>query len=163
MKRGFLNGPYGSIFSMKGSEKMVYPVFRNVFKIATESGSSSLVTIKDLETFEVSIDGTVEEWTPMDMEGWMRRLMTGKSLSISFSGKRSVGDPGNDYIAEAAFKTGADATTQFEWTMVSGTKLSGDVVINVTKPGGGDSTNVDGLEFELMLDGKPTITPGGGE
>ena len=33
--------------------------------------------------------------------------------------------------------------------------------INVTTPGGGDSTNVDSLEFDLMSDGKPTYTPAG--
>ena len=49
--------------------------------------------------------------------------------------------------------------TKFEWTMVSGAKLSGDVVINVTTPGGGDSTNVDTLEFEAVFYGKPTYTP----
>ena len=35
----------------------------------------------------------------------------------------------------------------------------GDVVINVTTPGGGDSTNVDTLEFEAVFYGKPTYTP----
>ena len=49
--------------------------------------------------------------------------------------------------------------TKFEWTMVSGAKLSSDVVINVTTPGGGDSTNVDTLEFEATVYGKPTFTP----
>lgn len=40
-----------------------------------------------------------------------------------------------------------------------------DCVINLTAPAGGDSTNIDALEFELLSDGKPTFTaaPGGGE
>ena len=65
----------------------------------------------------------------------------------------------NDYIAGLAWKFGQDVMTKFEWTMVSGAKLSGDVVINVTTPGGGDSTNVDTLEFEAVFYGKPTYTP----
>ena len=39
---------------------------------------------------------SVEEWTPMDTEGWGRRLTTGKMFTISSSGKRNIGDSGND-------------------------------------------------------------------
>lgn len=49
--------------------------------------------------------------------------------------------------------------TKFEWTMTSGAKLACDVVVNVTTPGGGDTTNIDALEFEVTCYGKPTYTP----
>lgn len=84
--------------------------------------------------------------------------MTGKKLSFSFKGKRSVGDKGNDYIAGLAWKFGQDVMTKFEWEMVSGAKLACDVVVNVTTPGGGDTTNIDTLEFEVTCYGKPTFT-----
>ena len=48
--------------------------------------------------------------------------------------------------------------TKFEWEMVSGEKLACDVVVNVTTPGGGDTTNIDTLEFEVTCYGKPTFT-----
>lgn len=141
----------------------VYPVYKNVFKIGTKGLASALpvdmVAIADIETFSPSIDGTVEEWTPMNTEGWVRALMTGKKLSISLSGKRNEGDAGNDYVASLAWKDGLDCSTKAEWTFPSGAKLSFNCVVNVTTPGGGDSTNVDGLEFELICDGKPTFTP----
>ena len=34
-----------------------------------------------------------------------------------------------------------------------------DVVVNVTTPGGGDTTNIDTLEFEVTGYGAPTFTP----
>lgn len=143
----------------------VYPVFNNEFKIG-KSGITSeevdMVTIADLETFSVSLDNTIEEWTPMTTEGWMRRLQTGKSFSISLSGKRHIGDDGNDYVAGLMFKTGQDVETKFEWTMPSGTKVAFDAVINISSAGG-DSTAVDVLEFEAMSNGKPTVTPPAGE
>ena len=43
--------------------------------------------------------------------------------------------------------------------MPSGAKVSFTAIINVTTPAGGDSTNVDGLEFEVKCKGKPTFTP----
>lgn len=139
----------------------VYPVFENVFKIGTkgrESADEDMKPIADLETFSVSFDNNIEEWTPMTTGGWKRRMMTGKSFSISLSGKRNVGDAGNDYVAGLKFKTGQAATTVFEWDMPDGTKVKFDCVANITS-GGGDSTNVDGIEIEVLSDGAPTITP----
>ncbi len=142
----------------------VYPVHGNTFKFGTKgigSGAEDMAMPADLENFAPTIDGTVEEWYAMDAKGWAKAAMTGKKLSFSFTGKRSVGDAGNDYIASLAWKFGNDVMTDFEWTMISGAKLSGEVVINVTTPGGGDSTNVDKLEFEAIFYGEPTFTAAG--
>ncbi|RED34674.1 phage tail tube protein [Paenibacillus sp. VMFN-D1] len=147
------------------AETGVFPVHNNVFKIGIKGRSSAaedMVTVKDLETFSPSIDGNTEEWTPMDQGGWVRRAVTGKGLTFSFSGKRNYGDPGNDYIAGLLIGTGQEVETKFEWTMPSGAKLTMDCVINLTQPAGGDSTNIDGLEFELLSDGKPTFTAASG-
>ena len=79
---------------MAGTKTGVYPVFENKFKIGKSGRSSEeadMVTIKDLETFSVSIDGNIEEWKPMEAEGWTRRMVTGKALTITLSGKRNVG------------------------------------------------------------------------
>ena len=73
-----------------------------------------------------------------------------------------MGDPGNDYIAGLAWKFGQDVMTKFEWVMVSGAKLACTVVVNVTTPGGGDTTNIDTLEFEVTCYGKPEIYAGSG-
>ena len=136
----------------------VYPVFENKFKIGAR-GADAKNTIADMETFTVAIDGNVEEWKPMEAEGWVRRMVTGKSLKITLSGKRSIGDAGNDYVANSAWDTGSTCDSSFEWEFPSGAKLEFDCVLSVTNPGGGDSTNVAGLEFEVQSDGKPTFTP----
>lgn len=143
-----------------------YPVFNNKFKISKSGRSGAaaeMVTIAEMESFSVSIDGNIEEWSAMEDEGWTKRMTTGKALTISLSGKRCVGDPGNDYIAESAWKTGVDCDTKFEWEMPNGAKLTFDCVISVTTPGGGDSTNVEALEFDVMSHGKPTYTAPAGE
>jgi len=137
----------------------VYPVWENKFKISTSGrDKANMVAIADLETFSVAIDGNVEEWSPMEMEGWLRRMVTGKALTISLSGKRNIGDPGNDYVANNAWGTGATCESHFEWEFPSGAKLEFDCVLSVTNVGGGDSRNVAPLEFEVMSDGKPTFT-----
>ena len=138
----------------------VYPVYENQFRINTKgraSGETSLVTMADMESFSVSFDDNVEEWTPMTSEGWVRRLKTGKGITITLNGKRNVGDAGNDYIAGLAFKSGQACNSQLEWNFPNGDKVLIDCVINVTSAGG-DSTNVEPLEFECLSDGKPTFT-----
>ena len=141
----------------------VYPVFNNIFKIGVNGAASEdpadMKPIADSETFTISIYNNVEEWTPMTTEGWIRRMQTGKGFSISISGKRNVGDEGNDYIASKLFATGKDVESKFEWKFADGTKVSFDCIISVSNAGTGDSTNVAPLEFEVMSNGKPTVTP----
>ena len=139
----------------------VYPVYENQFEINTKGRSGAtggtFASIADMETFSVSFDNNVEEWTPMDQDGWKRRLMTGKGLSISLNGKRNVGDAGNDYVAGMKFKNGQACNTELKWTFPNGDIVIIPCVINVTE-GGGDSTNVEPMAFECLSDGKPTFT-----
>lgn len=139
----------------------VYPVHNNQFQINTGGRATpgTFVTVKELETFSPSIDANTEEWTPMDTAGWIRRAVTGKGLTISFTGKRNYGDPGNDYVAGLLLGTGQDVESQLKWTMPSGDVLEMDCIINLTTPAGGDSTNIDTLEFEALSDGLPVFTP----
>lgn len=139
----------------------VYPVHNNVFKVNTAGRTgtdTTLVIIADMTTFKVSVEGKNEEWYPLDQEGWARQANTGKKMAISLSGKRNYGDAGNDYVAGMMMKSGKDCETAFEWVLPDGAKLAGDCVISLTSPAGGDSTALDALEFEILIDGKPTYT-----
>ena len=136
----------------------VYPVYENQFKIGATKESAS--SIADMETFSVSFDNGVEEWKPFDQEGWTRRLLTAKSVTISINGKRNVGDAGNDYIAGLAFVNGRKAEGYLGWTFPDGTLVEFEgCVFNVTNIGAGDSTGVAPLEFEALSNGKPKVTP----
>ena len=135
----------------------VYPCYENQFKAGATKTAAK--TIADMETFSISIDNGVEEWNPFDTEGWTRRLMTAKSITISVTGKRNVGDDGNDYVAGLFMKNGRDAEGYFEWVFPDGAKLEfAEAVYNITNIGAGDSTAVAPLEFEVMSNGKPTYT-----
>lgn len=110
----------------------VYPVFNNVFKLGADKTSAK--TVADMESF---------------------------GITISLKGKRNVGDAGNDFAAGLAYKTGQESEAYFEWVMPDGTTIAMEnAVVNVTA-GGGDSTNVEPLEFSVMSNGKPNITTTG--
>lgn len=136
----------------------VYPCYDNQFQAGESNEAAN--TIADMESFSVSIDNGVEEWTPFDTEGWTRRLMTAKSLTISVSGKRNISDEGNDFVAGKAFKNGKEAEGYFCWSFPDGTKIEfNDAIFNITEISTGDSTAVGPLAFDVMSNGKPTVTP----
>lgn len=131
----------------------VYPCWENEFKIDNKA-------IADCETFSVSFGNGIEEWTPFETEGWVRRLMTAKAVTISISGKRNIGDAGNDAVAALAWKNGRECEADFVWTFPDGTEVEfADAVINVTNIGADNSTSVAPLDFEVQSNGKPTVTP----
>ena len=132
-----------------GKATNVFPVLDNKFKVGTAKESAT--TIADMETFSVEFSNGVETWTPMDTEGWQRGLMTAKAITISLSGKRNIGDTGNDFVAGKALKNGHDAEGYFEWEMPDGTSVSWTAAIfDVKNVAGGESTNVGALEFDAI-------------
>lgn len=138
----------------------VYPCYENQFKVdVSGTSTASWKTIADCESFSVSFDNGVEEWHPFEHEGWVRRLLTAKGVTISVTGKRNMGDDGNDFIAGLAWKNGREAEADFQWTFPDGTVVTfTDAVINVTNIGAADSTNVAPLEFEVQSNGQPAVT-----
>jgi hypothetical protein len=145
---------------------MVYPVNNIVFKIGTagpDSDSSQMATVADMQTFAISFDNGVSEWKPLDQGGWSRRLVTSKSVTISLSGKRNYGDPGNDFVAGMAYKNGGQASTVLEILFPDGSSLRMVCVINVSASDGGDASDVSELKFECMSDGKPVYTAANSE
>lgn len=134
----------------------VYPCYENQFKVGDTKESAT--GIADAESFSVSFDNGVEEWTPFDTEGWVRRLQTAKGITISVTAKRNVGDTGNDYVAGKSFLNGRDTEGYFSWEFPDGTVISWEqAVYNVTNVGAGDSTGVAPLEFDVLSNGKPTV------
>lgn len=117
-----------------------------------------MATILDMETFSMAIDSGMEEWNPMDAKGWRKALVTAKALTFSLSGKRNYGDPGNDYVASKALANGRNCDSKMTLTFSNGDKLEMDCVISVTNFVGGDSTNVQPLEFDLASYGEPLFT-----
>lgn len=139
----------------------VYPCYENQFQIETAKtgDAKTMSSIADMESFSVSFDNGIEEWTPFETEGWVRRLATAKAVTITVSGKRNVGDAGNDAVAALISKNGRDVEKDFSWTFPDGSKIEfNEAVINVTNVGAGDSTGVAPLEFEVMSNGKSTFT-----
>lgn len=146
--------------------KGVFPVNEMDFKIdkssvssrAASPSDSDFVTIADMESASIAVDTGVETWNPLEAKGWQRALATAKAITISMSGKRNVGDPGNDYVASKAWVNGQACNSTYKITFPNGDTLTVPCVIQVKSIAGADSTNVAPLEIDLVSDGKPTYT-----
>lgn len=145
---------------MANAKTGVYPCYENQFKVGASGEATPSTTIANCEEFSIAFNNGVEEWTPFESGGWKKRLMTAKDISISVKAKRTIGDAGNDMIAGMFMKNGEEAQVNFLWTFPDGsTLLLANAVVNITANGGGPSTGVAPLEFDVMSNGKPTYTP----
>ena len=139
----------------------VFPVNAIQFRIGRNGAGSQeneMLLVKDMESFSISFDSGVEEWNPIDQQGWARRLMTAKSVTVSVSGKRHYGDAGNDFVAGLAYENGQNTSSVLKVTFPDGGALVMPCVVNVSASDGGDATDVAGLSFECLSDGKPVYT-----
>ena len=126
-------------------------------KTATDP-SETYSSIADLEEVSLTLESNTETWYSMADGGWQNGLLTGKALSGSFSGKRCLGDAGNDYIEGLKYSIGKDAEADFQINFPDGSKLEFTAVVALTDILGA-ATDVAPLSGDLTGKGKPTFTP----
>ncbi len=139
----------------------VYPCWENQFAIGAAGGNAApTTTIADCVSFSIAFNNNVEEWTPFGANGWKSRLMTGKDVTINVSAKRNIGDTGNDMVSSVSFANGKQAEKDFAVNFPDGTTAwFKNAVISVTNNSGGDAVNAAPLEFTVMSNGAPVVTP----
>lgn len=117
--------------------------------------------IADMESASMSVDTGVEEYNSITDGGWRKALATSKAFSVSMSGKRSLGDQGNDYIASKWNKNGQECNSSCKITLPNDDTIVFDCVVQVTSFLGSDATAIAPLEFELLSNGEPVYTEKG--
>ena len=133
-----------------------YAVSECVIKVKTTG--ETFAPIADLEEFNISIDNNIETWYSISDGGFQNALLTAKAVSGSFSGKRCLGDAGNDYIDSLRYNIGKAAEADFEVDFPNGDKLTLTAVVALTDLLGA-ATDVVPLNGDLTVKGKPTFTP----
>lgn len=130
-------------------------------KIKTSAASAQTAAyseIADLEGVSLSIENNTETWYSINDGGWQNAFLTGKALSGSFSGKRTLGDTGNDYLEGLRYKLGKEAEADWQIEFPDGSKLEFTAVTALTDILG-SATDVAPLSGDLTGKGKPTFTP----
>ena len=145
---------------MAAVTKGVFPVHAGSFEVdtSTEGTTPQWSKVAELEEVNVEVENNTETWNSFAAGGWQSALVTGKAVTISISGKRCVGDAGNDLIAGKLLKTGQDAFIKARIIHPDGTTLTWEQMACAVKNNGagGKATDVGALEAELTANGKPT-------
>ena len=139
----------------------VFPVHAGSFEVDTgTSDLSNWVTVAELEEVSVEVENNTETWNSMEAGGWQSALVTGKAAKITVSGKRCIGDAGNDLIASKLLETGQNAYIACRITHPSGKILTWKKAACAVKNdgSGGKATDVGALEAEITCHGKPEVT-----
>lgn len=139
--------------------KGVFPVHAGSFEVEVPKADSGTewVTVAEMEEITLEVENNTETWNSFAAGGWQSALVTGKSAVITLTGKRCIGDPGNDAIADKLLKTGQDAYIPCRITHPDGTILTWTQAACAVKNNGagGAATDVGALEAELTCHGKP--------
>lgn len=138
----------------------VFPVNALKIEIGTAKTTDewTYAEIADMESANITVDTGVEEWNSISDGGWRKALATAKSLTVSLSGKRNLGDKGNDYVASMWNKNGQECNSSCKITLPNDDTLVFDCVVQVTSFLGSDATAVAPLEFDLLSNGEPVYT-----
>lgn len=138
-----------------------YAVSECKVKVKTSAASDQPAVyseIADLEEVSLSLENNTETWYSIKDGGWQNALLTAKALTGSFSGKRTLGDAGNDYLESLRYKIGKSAESDWQIEFPDGSKLDFTAVTALTDILGA-ATDVAPLSGDLTGKGKPTFTP----
>lgn len=128
-------------------------------KTSTSSAQTAVYSeIADLEEVSLTLENNTETWYSIKDGGWQNALLTAKALTGSFSGKRTLGDAGNDYLESLRYNIGKPAEADWQIEFPDGSKLEFTAVTALTDILGA-ATDVAPLSGDLTGKGKPTFTP----
>lgn len=126
-------------------------------KVKVKTAGETFSEVADMEEMSLTIENNIETWYSIKDGGWQNALMTARALSGSFSGKRCLGDAGNDFLDGLRYVNGAEAVADWEVEFPNGAKLAFTAVVGLTDILGA-ATDVAPLNGDLTGKGKPVYT-----
>ncbi len=120
--------------------------------------NTEYVDIADMEEVSLSVENNIETWYSIADNGWQNALLTAKALTGSFSGKRTLGDTGNDYLDGLRLQIGKSAEADFKVVFPNDSELTFTAIVGITDVLG-SATDVVPLSGDLTGKGKPVFTP----
>lgn len=138
----------------------VLPCFKNTFKVGATAETATMIA--DMETMSVEFTYKEMAWNPHETNGVTRRIVVLTDVKVTMSGKRNIGDTGNDYVANMAGQTGRDCEGYIEVLMPDGKLIKlENAVYQVKNIGTGAATDAAPLEAEVYSNGVIDITNAG--
>ncbi|AVK60253.1 capsid protein [Lactobacillus sp. CBA3605] len=145
--------------------------YKNIFEIDTAGSQDPKdVTKATFAPLAAGISGvtpaaneTDDNTAYYDGSGFTDTDVTGKRITLAFSGHRVVGDKAQDYIASKFLAIGPNLKTLARWTDADGNKIISLVTMTAIVPMGGNANAKQTFSFTLSFNGKPIMTDNAGK
>lgn len=145
---------------------MAEPVLAREFVFAINTGTVATpvwTTIKGLKEWGAGTDTSKADTTDFESLGIDEHLVSRRAHSLTLTGQRETGDPGQDAVQGVALSIGAAAMKQFRVTAPgAGPNNIKTFTASVSAPwlgsGGGGMDDPSGWEVELGISGPVTTT-----
>lgn len=139
---------------------MEYPAFLDSLKVgALGAEADSLIVPDGIVNITPSWDPTVVTYYKRSGQGFQGGTKTGNAFTITVESYHISEDAGQKIIAATMFKFGKEAKVACEYTFGNGDVLTFNATVKITRMGGGATTDLAPLNYDLICDGKPTFTP----
>lgn len=134
---------------------------RHTFELSN-GAEEYLRMAKGFSSFEPATNEETDQTAYLDSLGWLTTTVMSGQLTLNFTGHRFYGDPAQDAIFDKQFELGTGREMPFRWTLPNGTVIEGPATFAEITGGGGDAGAKGEITVAVHFNGKPTITPNGG-
>ncbi|ASD31978.1 capsid protein [Lactiplantibacillus plantarum] len=145
--------------------------YKNIFEIDTTGSQDPKDTTK--ATF-VPLAAGISGVTPAanetddntayyDGAGFTDTDVTGKRITLAFTGHRVIGDAAQDYVASKFLAIGPNLKTLGRWTDTNGNVVISSVTLTAIVPMGGNANAKQTFSFTMSFNGKPIMTDKSGK
>jgi hypothetical protein len=93
-----------------------------------------------------------------DGAGFTDTDVTGKRITLAFTGHRVIGDAAQDYVASKFLAIGQNLKTLGRWTDTNGNVIVSSVTLTSIVPMGGNANAKQTFSFTMSFNGKPIMT-----
>lgn len=141
--------------------------WQNQYEIDTKGGLDPSATTgatfvplsAGIQTITPASGDTTDNTPYYDGGGFSTTEVTGKNVSIAFSGNRVEGDAAQDFIAGLEFSVGDAVKTLLKWTRPDGSIITAQVTLNAIISSGGAANAKQTFSFTANFNGAPVVTP----
>lgn len=98
-----------------------------------------------------------------DGDGFTDTDVTGKRITLAFTGHRVIGDAAQDYVASKFLAIGQNLKTLGRWTDTNGNVIVSSVTLTAIVPMGGNANAKQTFSFTMSFNGKPIMTDKSGK
>lgn len=132
------------------------PTRLNTFKVKV---GEELTKVSGLTNISLTVGNEKDQYYTYDSI-WQDTDILGKSMQITFEGKRYREDPAQNALVACVWEDGDEACIECEFDSYSEGTIAGLFAIEITEfAGGGDPNTTGFIKGVAYLKGEPTVTP----